>query len=86
MQPESARESYVSISRTQLFGAAAAVVHNAFLSWVAAGCSIFLRVRYFDEVPSEIMDEALQVFTAFDGVLRVKLKLLKSEAGQKSSF
>ena len=85
---------YGFISRTLMFGAIAAVLHyNVFSRLLSELVSKLLGIPllcFFDDfgsvVPAIIAKEALATFTAFCSKLGVKLKVEKSEVGQKVTF
>ena len=85
---------YGFISRTLMFGAIAAVLHyNVFSRLLSELVSKLLGIPllcFFDDfgaiVPASIADRALAAFTAFCTKLGIKLKVEKSEVGQKVTF
>ena len=85
---------YGFFSRTLMFGAIAAVLHyNVFSRLLSELVSKLLGIPllcFFDDfgalIPRELAKSALDTFTAFCSKLGVKLKLEKSEYGQKVTF
>ena len=77
-----------------MFGSIAAVIHyNIFSRIVAELACIFMGlpiVVYFDDfgalIPASLGPEALKAFTSFCAILRIKLKISKSQVGDRITF